>query len=240
MTILKNKLVKKFASIPNSIVVDMSISAGALRVYLYLASKPEEWEVINSDIQNKLDIKQAQTIANYWKELIASGWITRRRILNDKNQYSGGFNYELNDAPDTNLNNEEPYYGKSLDRENPEYIINTDIESKTNSRTLKDEDIKNIAKTKFVLSDNLSNSIVKWMKWRKQNQYEKTDNAVNEQIKQILDVKNTYNYADDVVIRMIDHFINIKWKNINVVKVADALALKKKEAKIRGELNNGN
>lgn len=137
MAIIKNKLVRKFSTIPNAIITDLNVSSGALRVYLYLISKPDGWGVINGVIQAQLDIKQAQTIANYWKELINAGWINRTRILNDKKQYSGGYDYQLNEEPILNdtHNVENPQYGKSLPRENPENILSkTDLISKTESK----------------------------------------------------------------------------------------------------------
>lgn len=73
MSIIRNKITKKFTTVPNLIIIDDKLSHGAFRVYSYLLSKPDGWKVINSDIQQKLNIRQAQTLANFWKELTNSG-----------------------------------------------------------------------------------------------------------------------------------------------------------------------
>ena len=143
MSIIRNKLTKKFTTIPNQIIIDTKLSHGAFRVYAYLVSKYDGWKVINSDIQAKLNIKQAQTLANFWKELLATGWITRYRIKDATGKITGGFDYELNEFPVINNiepaklgsihNVESPQYGESVDRENPQYINKTKEQECTNT-----------------------------------------------------------------------------------------------------------
>jgi hypothetical protein len=143
MSVTRSKLTKKFTAVPNAIITDHNLSSGALRVYLYLLSKPDGWKVINADIQNQLNIKQAQTLANFWKELIILGWVTRSRVRDKDNKIRGGYDCKLNDVPvladgnveDATLGNihnmEKPHYGKSVNMENPQYINNTKKENKT-------------------------------------------------------------------------------------------------------------
>lgn len=143
MSVIRNKLTKKFTTIPNQIITDHSLSSGALRVYLYLLSKPDGWKVVNTDIQKQLNIKQAQTLANFWKELIKLGWISRHRVRDKDNKIIGGYDYELNETqalpshrtdPITlgNTHNmEKPYYGESINRDNPQCINNTNDQIKT-------------------------------------------------------------------------------------------------------------
>lgn len=90
---------KKFTQIPNAIVIDPKLSDGALRVFLYMSTKPDNWQFNNRDIQLNLGIKRAETIAKYWKELINSGWISRQPILNENGKPSGYFDYILNFEP---------------------------------------------------------------------------------------------------------------------------------------------
>ena len=99
MTKIINSIRKCFTQIPNAIVTDTSISAGAHRVFSYMSTRPDDWQFNNRDIQNKLDIKRAETIANYWKELLDSGWITRQAKLNPNGKPSGYFDYVLNFEP---------------------------------------------------------------------------------------------------------------------------------------------
>ncbi len=126
MSVLRNKIIKKYTSVPNQIVIDGQLSHGAFRVFIYLLSKPDGWTVVNTDIQKQQSIKQSQTLANYWKELITSGWISRNRIKNEDGKIAGGFDYELNEYPvlsnvDSSIlgNNhimEDPQYGKSVNQ----------------------------------------------------------------------------------------------------------------------------
>lgn len=99
MTKIINSLRKCFTQIPNAIVIDALLSDGALRVFLYMSTKPDDWQFNNRDIQNKLNIKRAETIAKYWKELIQSGWISRQPIINENGKPTGYFNYVLNFEP---------------------------------------------------------------------------------------------------------------------------------------------
>lgn len=94
-----NSVRKRFTQIPNPIVVDPSISDGAYRVFSYVSTKPDNWLINNRDIQNKLNIKRAETIAKYWKELINSGWVSRQPIINANGKPSGYFDYVLNFEP---------------------------------------------------------------------------------------------------------------------------------------------
>ena len=94
-----NYVRKRFTQISNLIVIDPSISDGAYRVFSYVSTKPDDWLINNRDIQNKLNIKRAETIAKYWKELINSGWVSRQPIINANGKPSGYFDYVLNFEP---------------------------------------------------------------------------------------------------------------------------------------------
>jgi transcription initiation factor TFIIIB Brf1 subunit/transcription initiation factor TFIIB len=96
--IIKNKLIDNFSIIPNSLIEDSSISAGAIRVYLYLASRSADWNVFNKQIMKALNIKKQDTLSKYWKELINTGWISRTQITNSSDGVVGAFIYELNEV----------------------------------------------------------------------------------------------------------------------------------------------
>ena len=99
MSKIINSIRRCFTQIPNSIIIDLSLSDGALRVFLYMSTKPDDWQFNNRDIQNKLNIKRAETIAKYWKELTQSGWVSRQSIINANGKPSGYFDYVLNFEP---------------------------------------------------------------------------------------------------------------------------------------------
>jgi predicted transcriptional regulator len=94
MSIVKNHLKNNFSQIPNELITDMSISAGALRVMLYLFIKPENWSVYNDDICKSIDISE-QTLTKYWKELLRSGWLSREKSTDDNGKFNGGYIYHI-------------------------------------------------------------------------------------------------------------------------------------------------
>lgn len=90
MAIKKPSIESDFSQIPNKLIVDTTLSPGAFRVVAYLYSKPKSWTACNQDIQRQLKIKQRNTLAKYWKELISSGWVSRKKKPGGR-----GYDYEL-------------------------------------------------------------------------------------------------------------------------------------------------
>lgn len=133
MAIVKNKLRHKWTQVPNAIVLDTSLKAPAFRLYVYIRSKPDGWEVWNKDICKKLGIKDPKTIASYWKQLIKAGWITRIPSRNDKGELGTGYDYEIHDEPNHQKtpNGEKPQSGK-----NPHHS-NTNSNNKTKKKKKK-------------------------------------------------------------------------------------------------------
>lgn len=94
MSYLSNKIKRNFTIIPNQLFTDKRLSMGAKVVYCYLGSKPDGWKIINIEVQNSLNIS-SQTLSKYFKELIDTGWISRKRIVDEEKKFAGGFEYEL-------------------------------------------------------------------------------------------------------------------------------------------------
>ena len=92
MNTLKNELKAKYSQIPNELVTDLTISAGALRVLLYLFTKPDNWNVYNADICNQLDISE-KTLTKYWSELLSSKWLRREKKQTKDGKFTGGYSY---------------------------------------------------------------------------------------------------------------------------------------------------
>jgi len=131
MGVIKNRLRDKFSTLPNAII-ESEMSHGAFRVYCYLSSKPNGWKVRNRDIQIRLGIKQNQTLANYFKELIDSGWIEREQSKTKDGRLKGGYDYRIMENPQLgkSLNMENPQLGENHTHSNTDYISNTDSSSK--------------------------------------------------------------------------------------------------------------
>jgi len=94
MNSIRNVLKSDFSQIPNELIIDMSLSAGALRVLLYLFTKPDYWKVYNDDICNKLQINE-KTLTKYWKELLSSRWLRREKLTGDDGKFTGGHIYHI-------------------------------------------------------------------------------------------------------------------------------------------------
>ena len=114
MNTLRNELKRDFSQIPNELITDLTLSAGALRVLLYLFTKPDEWNVYNLDICKRLDISE-QTLTKYWKQLIKSGWLRREPSRNEKGHLTGGYTYQIGNFTVSIQSTES---GKSIDHSN--------------------------------------------------------------------------------------------------------------------------
>lgn len=95
MSVVKNRLKKDFSMIPNAIINDEAVSIEARFMYIYLASKPDEWVVQHEDIKRVLKIKSRTSMAKYALELINSGWASRTLRKGDGGSLNGGYDYEL-------------------------------------------------------------------------------------------------------------------------------------------------
>ena len=93
MAVLKNEIKVNFTQIPNELLLDKRLSASAKILYCYIKSKPSNWKVINADIKKNLKISK-ETISKKFKELISTGWVSRKRDKNKKGQFCG-YKYTL-------------------------------------------------------------------------------------------------------------------------------------------------
>lgn len=98
MTKIINLLRKCFTQTPNAVIIDQALSDGAVRIFLYMSSKPDDWSFNNADIKKQLGIKRDETIAKYFKELISSGWVSRTAKIKN-GRPSGYFDYTIYPEP---------------------------------------------------------------------------------------------------------------------------------------------
>lgn len=94
MNTLRNELKRDFSQIPNELIIDTTISSGALRVILYLFTKDDNWNVYNGDICKNLQINE-KTLAKYWKELLSSKWLRREKSIGNDGRFTGGYIYHI-------------------------------------------------------------------------------------------------------------------------------------------------
>ena len=160
MSVLKNKLKEKFLTVPQELITDKKLSNGAKVVYCYLVSKPDDWIIRNSDIMETLNLSK-DTIAKYFKELITNGWIERKRQVDEHNQFTGLYDYIINETPKFSEIGKMPKSEDFRNRKNAEE--NTKIISPSNNiypvnniKTIKDNNINNNTNTKE-LNNNINN-----------------------------------------------------------------------------------
>ena len=98
MSVLKNKLKDKFVTVPQEMIMSKELSFGAKVLYCYLVSKPNDWVIRNSELMGALNISK-DTIAKYFKELVSTGWIDRKRQVDSQNQFTGLYDYVIYETP---------------------------------------------------------------------------------------------------------------------------------------------
>jgi len=152
MNTLRNTLKEKYSKIPNELIVDMSISHGALRVILYLFTKPSNWNVYNKDICKNLKISE-KTLTKYWKELLESKWLEREKKLNNDGHFTGGYIYRIGNFSSSEKSSEQVKSSEHSNKYNSNnkevYISNKSTKNKTSFPT-EDNELKKYAILKAV------------------------------------------------------------------------------------------
>jgi len=152
---LINKIKEHFTQIPNDLIIDKDLSSGAKMVFCYIASKPTGWNVFNADIQKSLAIKTRQTLSNYWKELLVSGWITRYKNNDSTKAKIGVYIYSIHGAK--NHCTEKPSNIKNRPQSNTKLINNTKS-NKGEVKKSKYESFINDLKSKAILPSKVTST----------------------------------------------------------------------------------
>lgn len=83
-------------------IKDKRLKPNTFRVLCYLYSQGKEWNVRNKDVMKVLDISKEQTLANYWRNAMETGWLKRVR-----NKRTNGFDYILDYEGETEETSED-------------------------------------------------------------------------------------------------------------------------------------
>lgn len=190
-----NLVVKNdFITILAAIIVDINVSAMAVRIYCYLAYKVGYWQFCNRDIKEALNIKSDHSISKYLKELIDGGYLTREEIKN--NGKFAGYNYFLTVCQKTTNGN-----NKNTDEKNDNNRM-----LKNDSRLLQEEKEKSTKKEKEELFNNNINNINNNQK-EKNNKKEKAKTDEKKSNKVVFVAKNE---IDLEFVRFLDYRKKIK------------------------------
>ncbi len=215
---LINELKDNFTQVSNEIITDTRITAVAVRVYIYIASKPTGWNVFNQDIQKRLNIKDKQTLANVWKLLISTGYIKRNKITKDMdtNLKVGSYYYKIFAMPvknpplDTTHITEKPTFGKNPPHSNTIPLRNI----RTNSNKEEEKDKKEIIAYKQVENLNIE-AIEMWFNYK--------GKAYTKQGK-TLSINKLRKYPLDIQLKMVENSILNGYKGLFEVKEYKTLA----------------
>jgi hypothetical protein len=88
----KLKILNRYATIPNQLLNDKSISLKAKGMYAFIQSKPDDWDFSAEKISNQLK-EGLPTVQSALKELEQNGYLHRFRFQNDKGYWD--VEYEL-------------------------------------------------------------------------------------------------------------------------------------------------
>lgn len=170
MNNLRNELKRSYSQIPNELITDLSLSSGALRVLLYLFTKPDEWSVYNADICKQLDICE-DTLSKYWKELLASKWLKREPKRSETGTLSGGYIYRIGEFT---VSGNFPYQEETPTINKTKPLSNTKPLSKTKKEILPLPDFLN------------AESWAEWISYRKERKLTCTATTLNAQIEDLI------------------------------------------------------
>lgn len=82
--------------IPKQLITDKNLSDTALRIILYLYTKPTDFVVSREDIMKELGINSANTYAKKWREINRSGWVSIIKGVDENGRFTGCNIYQLN------------------------------------------------------------------------------------------------------------------------------------------------
>lgn len=205
MTVLKNKITGNFSMIPNEILCAKELSFGARMLFCYLVSKPNDWQMWNSVIMSDLGIKNKDTIAKYFKELIDNKWIERKREMKN-GKLTGGYMYIITfqfSGKTSILENAE--YGKNQNYNNTDLSSNTElitnIKEKTNKKEKSDGDYKfNFSEYEIDDLEEFVKPIQDWMDYKKEKHNKYTTKGFQMFVKRLIKLSSgRYELAREIV-----------------------------------------
>ena len=100
MNNIKNNIHKDFTIIPNGLINNKELTDRARFVFVYMASKPDDWTFYNRELSKSLKYS-IKTLRKYIEELCCSGWITKYQ-QSRKNGLFTANTYILNSSPSEN------------------------------------------------------------------------------------------------------------------------------------------
>jgi deoxyribodipyrimidine photolyase-like uncharacterized protein len=116
MNQIKNRIRKDFTIIPNDLIEDNSISDRGRFLFIYLASKSNDWTFYNKQLCKAL-VYSEDTLRKYMSELENKGWITKYIRVREKGKFTSNI-YVIHEVPQKNILNKFLSNRKNTDTEN--------------------------------------------------------------------------------------------------------------------------
>jgi len=111
MNKVKSNIRKNFTICPNSLINDDRLSRDARFLFIWMASKPEDWTFYNAATAKQIKCKE-ETLRKYITELITAGWLTRERLRKEHAKFSH-YVYTLHHEPVADFSTvDKSQYGK--------------------------------------------------------------------------------------------------------------------------------
>ncbi len=101
MNQIKNRIRKDFTLIPNDLIEDSSISDRGRFLFIYLASKSDDWTFYNKQLCKALAYGE-DTLRKYITELENKGWITRYTKMREQGKFTSNI-YVIHESPQINI-----------------------------------------------------------------------------------------------------------------------------------------
>lgn len=99
-----------YVMVDKEFINDPDLSAKAKGILLYLLSKPDDWEIYQSDIGKHMKDGRV-SIQSGIDELLAVGYLDREQIRNDRGQFIG-YKYQVFESPMKSTESRKPVSGK--------------------------------------------------------------------------------------------------------------------------------
>ncbi|WP_299670377.1 helix-turn-helix domain-containing protein [uncultured Polaribacter sp.] len=100
MNQIKNKIQKSFTIIPNELIEDNCISDRGRFLFVYLASRPNDWTFYNKQLCRAL-VCSEDTLRKYMSELVDKGWLTRLTKRRELGKFVSNI-YIIHEKPNAN------------------------------------------------------------------------------------------------------------------------------------------
>ena len=101
MSRLRNKIRENYSQIPNDLILDKLINFQARFLFVWMASKPDDWDFYMGNICKELGMHE-DTVRKYLKELVEWGWMEKGN-QSIKNGQFGAVEYILNEVREEEL-----------------------------------------------------------------------------------------------------------------------------------------